>query len=190
MPGVAVRKGDHLHGYMTTTGSTLSLLVPNAVICMLSPSIRTALLKSKGAAWVSEGEYWGSVLCLQTWSKLTMLPFVLLALTWPGDKIILYFSPRETAWVRKAGTGRYRCTTKKKAFSFGTGGSRGDPATPLLQRGDARVKMGHYFLQHFIGDPVPVTAPGLVEGGEDLRASRLFQIPFFFILSSLEIIES
>ena len=64
----------------------------------------------------------------------------------------MFFS-RETAWVYKLGTDTYRCTTKKKASSFGTGGGRGDPANaPAAAQGgeDARVKMGNYFLKHFI----------------------------------------
>lgn len=39
--------------------------------------------------------------------------------------------------------------------------------------------MENYFPQHFIQEPVPVTAPGLVECDEELKASRLFQIPFW-----------
>ena len=38
---------------------------------------------------------------------------------------------------------------------------------------------GKLLSEAFYQDPVPVTAPGLAECDEELRASRLFQIPFF-----------
>lgn len=51
----AVRKGDHLCGYLMTTGSILSILVSNTVFYVLISSVRTALLKSNGAPWVLKG---------------------------------------------------------------------------------------------------------------------------------------